>query len=134
MTLLQVLPWLTQRQISAAAHRLSGQSETLVVGVCSVPVDLRAYWCSTCPVLLRDPRRIRIDPRNCIIPDICLNSQYFLDILPSLSLTLAAQGRKGRGFLPCSGLCLTHLGGFLLHRGCMFGPCGPRMTDILSTG
>jgi hypothetical protein len=27
-----------QGQISAAAHRLSGESETLVVGVCSVPV------------------------------------------------------------------------------------------------
>ena len=37
-----VAPWevafprLTQGQISAAAHRLSGESETLVVGVCSV--------------------------------------------------------------------------------------------------
>src|SRR5690606_657433 len=62
MTLLQVLPWLTQRQISAAAHRLSGQSETLVVGVCSIPVDLRAYWCSTCPTLFHDPRRSQIDP------------------------------------------------------------------------
>src|SRR5690606_542086 len=67
MTLPQVLPWLTQRQISAAAHRLSGQSETLVVGVCGFPVDLRADWCSTCPALFHDPRRSRIDPSGLII-------------------------------------------------------------------
>jgi len=33
------LPHLTQGRISAAAHRLSGQSETLVVGVYRFPVD-----------------------------------------------------------------------------------------------
>lgn len=77
MTLLQVLPWLTQRQISAAAHRLSGQSETLVVGVCSFPVDLRANWCSTCPALFHDPRRIRIGPRG---------SQFYAYMLANASI------------------------------------------------
>src|SRR5690606_8006858 len=28
----------------------------------SFPVDLRAYWCSTRPVLLLDPRRSHVDP------------------------------------------------------------------------
>jgi hypothetical protein len=26
------------------------------------PVDLRANWCSACPTLFRDPRRIRVGP------------------------------------------------------------------------
>jgi hypothetical protein len=44
----------------AVLHRyqnINWLSIALVVGVYSFPVDLRAYWCSTRPVLLLDPRR-----------------------------------------------------------------------------
>jgi hypothetical protein len=32
-------------------------------------VDLRANWCSACPALFRDPRRIRIGPSNMIVDE-----------------------------------------------------------------
>lgn len=58
-----------------------------------------------------------------------------VDILPYLSpMARRSSERKGRGFLPCSGLRLTHLGGFLLRRGCTQSPCRPGAADILSTG
>jgi len=58
-----------------------------------------------------------------------------LIVLPLFHLT--SSPLKERRFLRRSGgheACLTHFGGFLLHRGCTLGPCGLGAADILSTG
>ena len=71
MTLLWVLPHLTQRPISAAAQALSGQCELLVVGEYKFPAYLRGDWASVCTELLRDPRRNQVAPTvmslDCIV-------------------------------------------------------------------
>ena len=42
---------------------LSGEGETFVVRSYFVPVDLRADWCSACPVPTPHPRRSQVGPK-----------------------------------------------------------------------